>query len=111
MMTLTDLIEQLQRIYAPMPEDADLGDWRQRIDDIDEIILELLNARSVSANEIGHIKKIRQIPVYVPKREEEVLRHVMSSNNGPLPDAAVRRLFERIIDETRSLERHKYQGD
>jgi len=34
----------------------------------------------------------------------------VKSNPGPLDDAAVRRLFERIIDEARSLERHSMES-
>jgi chorismate mutase len=45
----------------------------------------------------------------VPEREEEVLRNVLAANEGPLSNEAVRRLFERVIDETRALERQKYQ--
>ena len=56
-------------------------------------------------NEIGSVKKTAGLPVYQPSRETEVLRHVQSINPGPLDDAAVRRLFERIIDEARRLER------
>jgi chorismate mutase len=36
----------------------------------------------------------------------QILRNVVKANAGPLDDAAIRRLFERIIDEARSLERH-----
>ena len=90
----------------PSPED--LTPLRQRIDALDRVILLLLNERAVYANAIGRIKKKLSLPVYVPAREEEVLRNVTTSNRGPLDDAAVRRLFERVIDETRSLERHIY---
>lgn len=110
-MTREELILKLEALFKEMPTDPDLPDWRDRIDTVDEIILELLNIRSISANEIGRLKKERNIPVYVPKREEEVLNHVMSANPGPLPDTAIRRLFERIIDETRSLERRNYQEE
>jgi hypothetical protein len=34
-----------------------------------------------------------------------VLDGVASANPGPLSDAAIRRLFERILDEARSVER------
>ncbi len=106
---MTTLREQLA-ILERVPEDRDdLSAWRARIDAVDQIILTLLNRRSDCANEIGRIKKALDMPVYVPRREEEVLRNVMKHNPGPLPDTAVRRLFERIIDETRSLERHRYQ--
>lgn len=90
---------------------AGLGSWRRRIDAIDRAVLLLLNERSRCANRIGHIKKQMGLPVYVPSREEEVIRLTLESNPGPLPNRAVRRIYERIIDETRSLERQKYQDE
>lgn len=97
---------------GPDPEASDdLGPWRDRIDLMDRLILLLLNERAASANQIGHIKKKLNMPVYVPSREDEVIRNVRAANQGPLPDHAVQHLFERIIDETRSLERQKYQDE
>ena len=84
----------------------DTSDWRKRIDEIDQQILKLLNERARCAVEIGHYKKQHGLPAWVPEREAEILRNVVKANPGPLDDAAVRRLFERIIDEARSLERH-----
>jgi chorismate mutase len=69
------------------------------------LLLELLNRRSICAIEIGRIKRQAGLPVYSPSREKEVIEHVTGLNNGPLDHAAVRRLFERIIDESRSIER------
>ena len=34
-----------------------------------------------------------------------VLKNVQAANTGPLEEAAIKRLFERIIDEARHLER------
>ena len=85
---------------------SDLEGWRRRIDEIDQQLLKLLNERSRCAVEIGHIKKTMKQPAWQPEREMEILRNVVRSNPGPLDDAAIRRLFERIIDEARSLERH-----
>ncbi len=93
------------------PTEDDLRPWRDRIDTIDVAVLNLLNERSRCANMIGSIKKSVGLPVYVPSRETAVIENVMSANRGPLSDTAVRRLFERIIDETRSLERHLYQEE
>jgi chorismate mutase-like protein len=84
---------------------SDLDAWRKRIDEIDQQLLKLLNERSQCAVEIGHIKKKLKLPAWHPQREVEILRNVVESNSGPLDDAAIRRLFERIIDEARSLER------
>ena len=84
----------------------DFDQWRKQIDEIDQQLVRLLNERSQCAVEIGHIKKKLNVPAWQPQREAEILRNVVKSNQGPLDDAAIRRLFERIIDEARSLERH-----
>ncbi len=94
---------------AAIPTEGDLQPLRARIDEIDRKLLLLLNERSQCANTIGHIKKQLELPVYVPNREQDVLNNVTSANEGPLDSSAVRRVFERIIDETRALERQKYQ--
>lgn len=83
----------------------DIEDWRKEIDRIDEELVELLNERSKCAIEIGRLKRELGLPVYSPNRESEVIKHVTSLNGGPLEPEAVRRLFERIIDESRSIER------
>lgn len=82
-----------------------LDDLRKRIDTLDEAIVRLLNSRAACALEIGHFKKQAGLAIYQPAREAEVLDHVQSINPGPLDDGAIRRLFERIIDEARRLER------
>jgi chorismate mutase-like protein len=88
-----------------------LSDWRRRIDEIDKKLVELLNERSQCALEIGRIKQESNIPLYQPDRESEVLANAESENKGPLTDAAIRRLFERIIDEARSAERLAMHGE
>lgn len=88
-----------------LPEGGELDELRARIDMLDEALVRLLNARAACALEIGRAKEARGMPVYQPEREREVLEHVTSLSNGPLDPAAIRRLFERIIDEARRLER------
>ncbi|HEY7498936.1 MAG TPA: chorismate mutase [Vicinamibacterales bacterium] len=82
-----------------------LEEFRKKIDTLDEAIVRLLNARAACALEIGRFKKQAGLAIYQPTREAEVLGHVQSMNPGPLDDGAIRRLFERIIDEARRLER------
>ena len=97
----------------PAPSQAvskeDLGPLRQQIDKLDHELVKILNQRSHVANKIGHVKQQLGLPVYDPAREKEVLENVIQANPGPLPPDAIQRLFERVIDETRSLERQKYQ--
>ena len=89
----------------------DLSDWRRRIDDLDKKLVELLNERSRCALEIGKIKQAEHLPLYQPDREKEVLENVERNNAGPLSDAAIRRVFERIIDEARAAERDAMRSD
>ena len=84
----------------------DINDWRDEIDRLDEELVKLLNQRSQCALEIGRIKHELNIPVYSPNREAQVIHHVITINQGPLDAGAIRRLFERIIDESRTLERN-----
>jgi chorismate mutase len=85
-------------------------DWRRKIDEIDKRLVELLNERSRCVVEIGKIKQTTGDALYQPDREKQVLDGVVNANPGPLPDAAIRRLFERILDEARSVERVVMHG-
>jgi chorismate mutase-like protein len=85
-------------------------DWRSKIDEIDRRLVELLNERSRCVIEIGRLKQASGEALYQPDREKEVLDGVVNANPGPLPDAAIRRLFERILDEARSVERAVMHG-
>jgi chorismate mutase len=82
-----------------------IEDWRRRIDEIDLRLVELLNERSQCALEIGKLKRVDGSPIYQPERERKVLDAVEKASRGPLSPAAIRRLWERILDEARSVER------
>ncbi|HEY8551553.1 MAG TPA: chorismate mutase [Vicinamibacterales bacterium] len=84
---------------------AQIAALRDEIDRIDTDLVRLLNRRAAQALEIGRLKGLLQMEIYQPAREEAVLRHVRSVNPGPLDGDAIARLFERIIDEARRLER------
>ena len=84
--------------------------WRQRIDEIDLELVELLNQRSKCAIEIGKIKEKLNIEIYDPEREKQVIHNVQLAARGPLKAEAVQRLFERIIDESRRAEREHRAG-
>ena len=84
-----------------------LADCRIRIDSVDLQILALLNERTRIVEEIGQIKQSLALPIYEPKREDQVFRNVTSNNAGPLSAEAVKRVFERIIDEMRTVQRDK----
>lgn len=83
----------------------DLSDWRDRIDMLDRKILELLNERARCVLALIPLKKQAGLPVYEPQREEQVFENIGAHNRGPLSPDAVRRIFERLIDEMRSIQR------
>src|ERR1700749_316989 len=83
-----------------------LDEIRRDIDRVDEVLLRLLNERARCVCEIGRLKKESGVEIYQPDREKDVLNHVRAvASEGPLGPDAIARLFERIIDEARRLER------
>jgi chorismate mutase len=86
---------------------ATLDEFRVSIDRIDRDIVALINERTRVVHEIGRVKREAQLPVYEPKREEQVFANITGANQGPINNDAVRRIFERIIDEMRTIQRNK----
>lgn len=84
-----------------------LAECRRQIDAVDRKLLALLNERTQIVEEIGRIKQTLSLPIYEPKREDEVFRNVTAQNQGPLSSEALKRIFERIIDEMRTVQRDK----
>ena len=89
---------------------AKLAECRRAIDEIDARIVALLNERTRVVEVIGQIKQKFEMPVYEPRREDEVYRNVAENNDGPLPPDAVKRIFERVVDEMRTLQKMRTQG-
>jgi chorismate mutase len=83
----------------------DISDWRKKIDELDEQIVRLISQRAEAAKAIGELKKTAELPVYEPQREQNVFNHVRAANPGPLADAEIQHVYERIIDVMRSLQR------
>ena len=98
---MTDIRFAVSEERAP----RELARLREAIDHIDEVLVRLLNQRARYAIEIGHIKGVLGLPIYSPEREKEVVVNAERWSEGPLETAAIRRLFERIIDESRRVER------
>ncbi len=90
--------------------EAQVNELRRRIDQIDDQLMKLLNSRSACAVEIGRVKRQIGMPVYQPEREKWILDRAERNNPGPLDSGAVRRVFERVIDESRRLERLAGEG-
>lgn len=91
--------------WSVAKETDEIKEWRKKIDEIDIQLVRLLNERARCAEKIGSIKMKLGAEVYSPEREKQVMDNVTRHNQGPLSNAALCRLFERIVDESRILER------
>jgi chorismate mutase-like protein len=87
----------------------ELDQYRSQIDVLDRRLLDLLNERTAVVERIGRVKQERHLAVYEPKREDQVYANILAHNQGPLPPEAVKRIFERIIDEMRTVQRNKME--
>jgi chorismate mutase-like protein len=81
-----------------------IEDWRAKIDAIDKQLLELLSQRATYAIEVGKIKSQRNVQVLDPERERQIIQAILRENKGPLGEDALRRIFERVIEECRRIE-------
>ena len=85
----------------------DIVDWRKKIDELDRRLVELLNQRAQAAHEIGKLKRDVGMPIYEPDREQAVFGNVRKLNQGPLPDRDLLRIYERIMDVMRQIQKEE----
>ena len=86
-----------------------LARCREQIDDFDRRLVELLNQRTTVVEEIGRIKKDASMAIYEPNRESQVFDNITMNNGGPLPNEGLKRIFERIIDEMRRVQKERME--
>lgn len=82
---------------------------RERIDAIDREILRQVTERVRVVLAIGDWKRENGVPVYDPDRERRLLERLCGLAEAPLDAGTVRRIFERLIDESRRIE-HQHAG-
>ena len=94
----------------PVNQDAkimEIADWRNKIDELDRRLVDLLNERAQAAHEIGKLKRNTSMPIYEPEREKRIFENVLRANRGPLPDGELRTVYERIIDVMRNIQKNE----
>lgn len=77
---------------------------RDRIDCIDDEILELLNQRMHCVQDIGKIKKQHNAPIYRPERERAIIARLKEKNDGLLHPHAIEAIYQEIFAISRNLE-------
>jgi len=77
---------------------------RKRIDSIDSSIVELLSSRACVSQDIGNIKRAKEMDIYSPDRESDVYDKVLARNEGPLSDDSMKAVYREIMSGTLALE-------
>ena len=85
----------------------DIADWRKKIDDVDRKLVALLSERAQAAVAIGKLKRDTSMPIYEPDRERIVFDNVQAANQGPLQGRDLVRIYERIIDVMRNIQKEE----
>ena len=81
-----------------------LDDWRSRINDLDDKILQLLTQRAEAVLQIGDLKRRQDAPTYAPEREAEIIRRLEALNAGPLTPESLVAVWREILSACRALE-------
>jgi chorismate mutase len=84
-----------------------IEDWRKKIDELDRMLVKLLSERAQAAVAIGKLKRDTSMPIYEPDRERIVFENVQAANPGPLPGRDLVRIYERIIDVMRNVQKEE----
>jgi chorismate mutase len=85
----------------------DIADWRRKIDEIDRKLVELINQRAEAARAIGRLKRNTNMPIYEPDREKIIFDNVRQLNRGPLEHQDLIRVYERLIDVMRKIQKEE----
>ncbi len=83
---------------------ADLKKLREKIDEIDHQIVELLNRRAEIVLEVGMTKKNSQLKVHSQVREKAILRQLQERNPGPFPNETLKLIYEEILSASVALQ-------
>jgi len=102
---LTFAVVTMSMLHTNAGTEERLGVCRQQIDSIDQRLVNLIQERARVVEEVGKIKREAHLPVTVPNREQQVIEKAQDlAKGGPLPAAAVGRIYEKIVEEMRNWE-------
>ena len=83
----------------------DLSAFRQKIDELDCRIVDLLNERAGVVVDIGRAKQADGTPIYAPDREHRVLERIAAHNQGPLPQKTLQAIYRELMSGSFALEK------
>ncbi|MCL1887142.1 MAG: prephenate dehydratase [Betaproteobacteria bacterium] len=85
--------------------EKELKSLRDQIDVIDAQLLGLLNQRARLAQDVGKVKADRDLPVFRPEREAQILSMLAERNKGPMATENMQTIYREIMSACRALEK------
>lgn len=82
----------------------DLQQLRERIDTLDDQLLNILNERMELVKSVGDLKRSSKSMIYRPEREKQILDRLEKRNTGLLTRSAIDAIFFEIFAVSRNLE-------
>ena len=82
-----------------------LKELRQKIDGLDQRVIDLLNERTQLVLEIGKLKSKEGQATYAPDRESEIYKKIEEMAKGPLPQEALKSIYREVMSAALALER------
>ena len=101
-----DILDDLES-FSTTEKKKLLLEIRKKVDEIDKDILRLLEKRAFHSREIGNVKSSLDLPLYSSAREKEIFENLLKSLASSLPKKSLIRIYERILDESRAIQREE----
>lgn len=79
---------------------------RKEMDVIDEKLTKMLSERTWYSLKVGRVKRSLDLPTYSPEREREISKKINKFIEKPLNESALKRIYERILDESRAVQKN-----
>jgi chorismate mutase/prephenate dehydratase len=83
----------------------ELDELRQKIDEVDRAIVDRLDERARLVKEVGRIKKERDMDLYVPGRERQILNRLEEMDPTDFPVSSLKQIYREIIATCLNLEK------
>lgn len=77
---------------------------REKIDQIDNKLIDIVNERMEIIKEVGEFKKTSNSAIYRPEREQSIIDRLYKNHQGHLNRAAIEAIFMEIFAISRNLE-------
>ncbi len=103
-----EIIHEIDSLTQAEKENL-LAELREKVSELDAEIIELLGKRAYFSKLIGKLKAALSLPVYSSQREKELLNKLMEKLPSNLSQKSLIRIYERILDESRSIQRSEYK--